>query len=55
MRATRTDTGQMEVDSAELFRVFPPTAAQEAQGGALHQGAQATATDDNALRASALR
>ncbi len=54
MSATRTDTGQIEVDPAELFRVFPPIAAQEAQGGALHHGTQAGATDNNALRASAL-
>lgn len=54
MSATRTDTGQIEVDPAELFRVFPPIAAQEAQRGGLHHGAQASATDANALRASAL-
>jgi hypothetical protein len=50
MSATRTDTGQIEVDPAELLRVFPPVAAQEASP----YGAQVTATDSNALRASAL-
>jgi AcrR family transcriptional regulator len=50
MSATRTDTGQIEVDPAELFRVFPPVAAQEVSP----YGAQVTATDNNALRASAL-
>ena len=28
--ANRTETGQIEVDPAELFRVFPPIAVQEA-------------------------
>jgi len=27
--ATRTDAGQIEVDPAELFRVFPPIASQQ--------------------------
>jgi hypothetical protein len=57
MSATRTETGQIEVDPAELFRVFPPVAAQEAQFDAAPYGAQASATsatDENALRASVL-
>ena len=54
MSATRTDTGQIEVDAAELFRVFPPVAAQETERSASPYGAQATATDNNALRARAL-
>lgn len=54
MSATRTDTGQIEVEPAELFRVFPPIAAQGAEISATHHDAQAKATDNNALRASAL-
>ena len=54
MSATRTDTGQIEVDPAELFRVFPPIASQQSTQGEMHHAAQANATDDNALRASAL-
>ena len=54
MSATRTDTGQIEVDPAELFRVFPPVAVQDADPGAAPHGAQAGAPDDNAMRASAL-
>jgi hypothetical protein len=49
MSATRTETGQIEVDPAELFRVFPPVAPQEPQLDAMHQSAT-----DNALRANAL-
>ena len=46
--ATRTDTGQIEVDPAELFRVFPPIAAQgagrsTAQCTTTHRPAQQTA------------
>ena len=52
--ATRTDNGQVEVDPAELFRVFPPIAVQEAEHSAMHHGAQVSATDDSALRVSAL-
>jgi excisionase family DNA binding protein len=54
MSATRTDTGQIEVDPAELFRVFSPIAAQGAEISATHPDAQVTATDNNTLRASAL-
>jgi AcrR family transcriptional regulator len=54
MSATRTDTGQIEVDPAELFRVFPPIAVHEAQTGAMHHGARADGADDNALHVSAL-
>ncbi len=54
MSATRTETGQIEVDPAELFRVFPPIAAQEAEPSAMHRAVQGGATDDNALRVSAL-
>jgi hypothetical protein len=50
----RTDTGQIEVDPAELFRVFPPLAAQEAGRSAAPYDAQAVATDNNTLRTSAL-
>jgi hypothetical protein len=52
--ATRTDTGQIEVDPAELFRVFPPVAAQEAEHSATHQHAQADDAHNNALRTNAL-
>ena len=51
MSATRTDAGAIEVDAAELFRCFPP---QQGAVGAMHQRAPASATDDNALRVSAL-
>jgi len=54
MSATRTDSGQIEVDPAELFRVFPPVAAQEGAPDAMHPPAQADAPDGNALRLSAL-
>jgi hypothetical protein len=54
LSATRTDTGQIEVDPAELFRVFPPIASQQGAPDAAPYGAQANATDNNALRNSAL-
>jgi len=54
LSATRTDTGQIEVDPAELFRVFPPVASQQGAHDAVPHGAQANATDNNALRDSAL-
>jgi excisionase family DNA binding protein len=53
MSATRTDTGRIEVDPAELFRVFAPIPRQGAQEEA-HDGAQASPTDNNAMRVSAL-
>ena len=53
MSATRTDTGQIEVEPVELFRVFPPVAQQRA-GEATHPRAQADATAEIALRDSAL-
>ena len=31
LSATRTETGQIEVEPAELFRVFPPIAPQRAR------------------------
>ena len=52
--ATRTETGQIEIDPAELFRVFPPVAAQQGAQEATHPGAQADTTGDNALRDNAL-
>jgi hypothetical protein len=52
--ASKTDTGQIEVDPAELFRVFPPVASQQAAQGAMHYDAQPAVADDNALRANAL-
>jgi hypothetical protein len=54
MSATRLETGQIEVDPAELFRVFPPVAAQGASNDAPHPPATPAATDDNALRSNAL-
>ncbi len=38
LSATRTDTGQIEVDPAELFRVFPPIASQQSAHDAMHHG-----------------
>jgi hypothetical protein len=54
MSATRTDTGQIEVDPAELFRVFPPVAPHQGAQEDMHQRAQATDAHDNALQAGAL-
>ena len=52
MSAAR-NTGQIEVEPVELFRVFPPVAQQRA-GEATHPRAQADATAEIALRDSAL-
>jgi hypothetical protein len=52
--ATRTDTGQIEIEPAELFRVFPPNAPQQGAHEEAHHGAQANATGDKALRDKAL-
>ena len=52
--ATRTETGQIEIEPAELFRVFPPIAQQQGAQDATHPHAQADATDDNALRDNGL-
>ena len=54
MSATRTDTGQIEVDPAELFRVFKSIAAQHGAQEEMHQRAQPAVADDNALRANSL-
>jgi hypothetical protein len=54
MSAMRTETGQIEVDPAELFRVFPPVAPQQSAQEDMHQRAQAVDAQDNALRANAL-
>jgi hypothetical protein len=43
LSAARTDTGQIEVEPAELFRVFPPIASQQ---GA-HDAAPYSATNSN--------
>jgi excisionase family DNA binding protein len=51
--ATRTETGQIEIEPAELFRAFPPVARQGAHEAA-HHDAQADSTGDNSLRDSAL-
>jgi hypothetical protein len=47
LSATRTDTGQIEVEPAELFRVFPPIASQQ---GA-HDAAPYGATDESTHKA----
>jgi hypothetical protein len=49
LSATRTDTGQIEVDPAELFRVFPPVASQQGAYDAAPHSAQANARSNNAL------
>ena len=54
LSATRTDSGQIEVEPAELFRVFPPIAAQEATQDAMHPHARIGATAESTLRISAL-
>jgi hypothetical protein len=54
MSATRLEIGQIEVDQAELFRVFPPIAAQEGVPEAAPYGAQATELGNNGLRIKAL-
>jgi len=54
LSATRTDSGQIEVEPAELFRAFPPVAVQEGTTDAAPYGAKADAISDNALRVSAL-
>ena len=54
MSAARADTGQIEVDPAELFRVFPPVAPQQGTQEAVHQHAQAGDAHANVLHISAL-
>ena len=54
MSATRTDTGQIAVDPAELFRVFPPVSPQGVQSDAPQLQATVSATDSNALHANPL-
>jgi Lon protease-like protein len=49
---TRTETGQIEIEPAELFRVFPPLAQRQGAQEATHPHARATG--DNALQDSAL-
>ena len=51
MSANRTETGQIEVDPAELFRVFPPIAVQEAE--LLHEMLDEMREDRNAWREQA--
>jgi hypothetical protein len=54
LSANKTETGQIEIEPSELFRVFPPVASQ----GALHDAAPYGATDGgregNALQDNAL-
>jgi hypothetical protein len=53
LSATRTDTGQIEVEPAELFRVFPPIAPQRRAHDAAPYGATEGGHHDNALQDSA--
>ncbi len=50
LSATRTDAGQIEVEPSELFRVFPPIAAQQGVHDAPHHGATDVEGDNIALR-----
>jgi hypothetical protein len=54
LSATRTDTGQIEVEPAELFRVFPPIATQQGVHEAMHRGATDSEGEDIALHDKAL-
>lgn len=54
MSATRTDAGQIEVDPAELFRVFPPIASPQGVHDAVHQRATDGEQGENALHDRAL-
>ena len=54
LSATRTDTGQIEVEPAELFRVFPPIASQQGAHDATPYGATNSDSRDNALHDSVL-
>ena len=54
LSAIRTDTGQIEVEPAELFRVFPPIASQQGVPDAAPYGATEGGRHDNALQDSAL-
>src|SRR5580693_1878704 len=51
LSATRTETGQIEVEPAELFRVFPPIAPQRGAHDAAPYGATDDGGTDNALAA----
>jgi hypothetical protein len=55
LSANKTDTGQIEVEPAELFRVFPPLSQQGAPDET-HHGAKGdiNAAADDARRADAL-
>jgi hypothetical protein len=53
--ATRTETGQIEIEPAELFRVFPPLAGQQGAQETTHPHAQADAMGDNALHEALAR
>jgi AcrR family transcriptional regulator len=54
LSATRTDTGQIEVEPAELFRVFPPIASQQSAPDAAPYGATDGVSTHIALHDSAL-
>jgi hypothetical protein len=55
LSANKTDTGQIEVEPAELFRVFPPL-SQQAAPDETHHGAKGdiNASADDTRRADAL-
>src|SRR5271157_4844597 len=52
LSATKTDTGQIEIEPSELFRVFPPIAQQQGVHDAPHHVATDGERDDNALQDS---
>jgi hypothetical protein len=54
LSASRTDTGQIEVEPAELFRVFPPIASKPNAQDATPQVAMDGDRTGNALHDSAL-
>ena len=54
LSATKTEAGQIEIEPAELFRVFPPIAAQQGVPDAAHHGATEAEGDNIALHDSAL-
>jgi transposase-like protein len=55
LSANKTDTGQIEVEPVELFRVFPPLSQQGAPDATHHDAkGDASASADDARRADAL-
>jgi excisionase family DNA binding protein len=54
LSATRIDGGQIVVEPAELFRVFPPIASQQSAPEAAPYGATESSGHNNALHDNAL-